>query len=253
MALPAEARPRYPRSMSEASPTTELVTYESHETVAVLRMDDGKANALGPDMIAALLSALDRAESEGKAVVIAGREGRFCAGFDLKVMGSGPKAAMDLVRAGAELFMRIYLHPRPVVIACTGHAMAGGAVMLLCADERLGAEGPFKLGLNEVQIGMPVPALVMDLAEARLERRAFIPSVQFARVHDPAAAVAAGFLDRVVEAKELEGAALETAALLAKLPARAFASTKRRQRGALVERMRSGLEDDLAQVTADLT
>ncbi|MBO6933731.1 MAG: crotonase/enoyl-CoA hydratase family protein [Deltaproteobacteria bacterium] len=234
--------------------TTETILHvEEREGVAVIQMDDGKANALGPAMIHALMDALDTAEAEGQPVVLTGREGRFSAGFDLKVMGSGPEPAKNLVRLGAELFLKVYLHPRPVVIAASGHAMAGGAVLLLCADERFGAEGAFKIGLNEVAIGLPVPWFVTELAEARLERRARIASTLFARIHDPEAAMDAGFLDRLVAPEALLDSAIETAALLAKLPAKSFASTKRSQRQPLVDRVSEGLEADLERVVADLT
>lgn len=238
--------------MSDSTPAP-ILHVEDHDGVALVRMDDGKANALGPAMIHALIDAIDQAEAAGRALVLTGREGRFSAGFDLKVMGSGPEAAKDLVRLGAELFLRVYLHPRPVVIAASGHAMAGGAVLLLCADERFGAEGAFKIGLNEVQIGLPVPQFVNELAEARLERRARIPSTLFARVHDPEAAMDAGFLDRVVAPEALLESAIETAALLAKLPDKSFASTKLSQRQPLADRVRGGLEADLERVVADLT
>lgn len=234
--------------------TSEAIVHRSdRDGVALLRMDDGKANALGPRMMEELMAAIDAAEADEQPIVLTGREGRFCAGFDLKVMGSGPEPAKGLVRAGAHLFLRLYLYPRPVVIAASGHAMAGGAVLLLCADERFGAEGAFKIGLNEVQIGLPVPAFVSELSEARLEKRARIPSTLFARVHDPEAALEAGFLDRLVAPEALLESALETASLLAKLPARSFASTKRDQRSALAERVREGLEADLERVIADLT
>ncbi len=238
--------------MTDSTPAPILQTSE-RDGVALLQMDDGKANALGPQMMRELDAALAAAEAEERPVVLTGREGRFCAGFDLKVMGSGPEQAKDLVRQGAQLFLRLYLHPRPVVIAASGHAMAGGAVLLLCADERLGAKGAFKIGLNEVQIGLPVPAFVNELSEARLEKRARIPSTLFARVHDPEAALDAGFLDRLVAPESLLDSALETASLLAKLPKKSFAGTKRSQRIALAERVRAGLEADLDRVIADLT
>lgn len=238
--------------MTDSNPDP-IVHVEDRDGVTLLRMDDGKANALGPQMMNELMAALDAAEAEERPVVLTGREGRFCAGFDLKVMGSGPQQAKDLVGQGAELFLKLYLHPRPVVIAASGHAMAGGAVLLLCADERFGAEGAFKIGLNEVQIGLPVPEFVNELTEARLEKRARIPSTLLARVHDPEAALDAGFLDRIVAPESLLDSALETATLLSKLPKKSFASTKRSQRAPLAERVRSGLAADLDRVIADLT
>src|SRR5204862_6451033 len=119
-------------------------------------------------MIAALLAALPRAETEAGAMILAGRPGRFCAGFDLKAMMSGPQAATALLGRGADLLMRLYGAGVPLVIACTGHALAGGALVLLTGDVRVGASGEFRIGLNEVSIGLPVPVLAMELARDRL-------------------------------------------------------------------------------------
>src|SRR5262245_23859536 len=113
--------------------------------VAVLQLDDGKANALSPAMIAAIEAALDRAEKEARAVLLLGRDGRFCAGFDLSVMRSGVEPMRALVTAGADLLMHLALHPLPIVVGCTGHALAAGALLLLAADARTGARGEFKI------------------------------------------------------------------------------------------------------------
>lgn len=109
---------------------TQPVAYELENDIAILTMDDGKANALNPAMIKALSEALDRAEREAKAIVLTGRQGIFSGGFDLKVMNEGPQAAAAMVDAGAQLMLRIYLHPLPIVAACTGHAIAAGVIIL---------------------------------------------------------------------------------------------------------------------------
>ncbi len=132
----------------------DLVQYDLREGVARLSLDDGKANAISHAMLDAVNGALDRAEKEAGAVLIAGRPGRFSAGFDLSVMRSGGAAVGELVGGGARLALRLYEFPSPVVAACTGHALAMGAILLLASDTRLGARGDFKLGLNEVAIGM---------------------------------------------------------------------------------------------------
>ena len=136
---------------------SEIVTIRRVDDVAVLEFDDGKANALGNDTIDALLAALDEVDGNADAVVLAGRPGRFSAGFDLKVMGSGPEAAQAMLARGVDLFLRLYLYPRPVVAACTGHAIAAGAIILMSCDLRVGTRGEFKIGLPEVTIGMPLP------------------------------------------------------------------------------------------------
>src|SRR5262245_32988589 len=137
----------------------EVLRYSLEDKVAVVQMDDGKANALSRPMIDALDAALTRAEAEAGAMVLAGRPERFCAGFDLRIMMSGPDAATELLRAGSSLLMHLYGATIPLVIACTGHALAGGALVVLTGDHRVGARGAFRIGLNEVSIGLPVPVL----------------------------------------------------------------------------------------------
>jgi len=221
--------------------------------IARIHLDDGKANALGPPMITALSTALDKAADEAAAVVIAGREGRFCAGFDLKIMGAGPQAAIELVTSGADLLLKLYEHPKPIVAACTGHALAGGAVMLLCCDTRIGVDvDDVKIGLNEVAIGMPVPVFVEELAQARLARNELVAAVLQSQKYTPSEAARVGFLDRVVPPAELEQAALATARALADLPSVAYASTKRSLRAPTIAHVRTTLQDDMERLMRDL-
>src|SRR5262245_1515716 len=184
-----------------------MLDYRLDDGVPVLRLDDGKANALSPAAIAALEAALDRAEKEARAVLVLGREGRLCAGFDLSVMRAGVEPMRALVTAGAELFLRIAVHPLPIVVGCTGHALAAGAILLLAADTRIGARGAFKIGLNEVAIGMALPIFGFELARERLSKRHFTRAAIQAELYDPDEAVAAGFLDRACD----PGAVAETA------------------------------------------
>jgi enoyl-CoA hydratase len=222
------------------------VDYRLQGTVARLHFDDGKANAVSPTVVEAFHQALDRAEKEAGAVLLLGRPGRFCAGFDLNTMGAGPESARGLVAAGAELLLRMAEAPLPIVSACGGHALAMGALLLLASDLRLGAEGEFKIGLNEVAIRMTLPLFAVELARERISRRHLVRATVLAEVYDPAGAAAAGYLDRVVAPAALEGEALAEATRLAELPRRAFAETKRRLREPLVERVRASLRDDMA-------
>lgn len=226
----------------------EPVRYEKEGAVAIVTMDDGKANALGHEMIAALHAALDRAEAEARAVVLAGRAGRFCAGFDLRVLTAGRDVAMPLVRAGSGLFMRLYGLRLPVVAACTGHALAGGAILLLVSDARIGTEGAFKLGLNEVAIGIPLPVLVRQLAEDRIDPRRRIEATLLAEVYDPAGAQAVGYLDEVVSDTALVPRAVERAHALGRLPSKAFATSKASVRGPSIQRIEAGLDDDMERI-----
>lgn len=223
-----------------------ILRYDLDGDVAVLRLDDGKANVIGPDTVTALGEGLTRAEGEAGAVLIIGREGKFSAGFDLSVMTSGVEAMQDLVRSGAELLLRLYASPLPTVAACTGHALAMGSLLLLAGDTRIGAEGPFKLGLNEVAIGMGLPIFAVELARDRLSPRHFTAATIQGQVFDPAGAVDAGYLDRLVPAEELAATAREEAGRLARLRRGAVGHTKSRARQATVDHIRATLDEDMA-------
>lgn len=226
-----------------------LVSYTLEGTTAVLHMDDGKANALGVGMIDALLAGLARAEKEASAILLAGRPERFCAGFDMRVMMSGRDAALALLRQGVELLLGFYGTSLPVVVACSGHALAGGALLALTGDLRLGAAGPFKIGLNEVAIGMPIPLLAMEFARDRLSKRALTRATLLAEVYTPDDAVDAGYLDRVVPAGELLAEAQKEAARLGALSRTAYSATKHLLRRPTVDRIRAALEADMARLT----
>ncbi len=223
------------------------VQYELSGDVAILRLDDGKVNALDPSIIGALRDGLTRAEKEAAAVLLTGRPGRFSAGFNLGVLRTGADAARGLVTAGAELAVHIARHPTPVVIACNGHALAMGAVLLLAADLRIGATGDFKIGFNEVAIGMATPVFLVEFARERLSKRHLLRATVQAEIYAPESAVDAGFLDRVVAPDDLFAIALEESQRLAQLPRVPFARTRGLAIGTVLERIEATLADDMAR------
>jgi enoyl-CoA hydratase len=226
---------------------TDAVRVEHIGPVMVVHLDDGKANALSADVIQAVSAALDHAESDPGvgAVVLHGRSGKFCAGFDLNVMRGGDVGAvLRLVSDGGELVRRCYGSPVPVVAACTGHALAAGALLLLGCDVRVGADVDCKIGLNEVAIGMVLPAWALTIAEDRLSRRHLQRVVVNAVVTGAADAVDSGFLDEVVAGDAVLSTAVERATELAALNGRAYAGTVLALRGPVLARM-------AAQITAD--
>lgn len=225
-------------------------SYQLENKIAVITMDDGKANALSKVMIDGLLAALTRAEGEASAIVLAGRAERFCAGFDLRVMMSSPQAATELLHAGSELLLRLYGATVPLVIACTGHALAGGALVVLTGDYRIGAAGAFKVGLNEVAIGMPVPVLAMELARDRLLPTELPHATLLAKIYDPEGARAAGYLDEVVAAEQVLERAKAEAARLGALGKSPFRATKTRLRGRTIQYIRDTMADDLRTLLA---
>lgn len=225
-------------------------TYEQQDGVATVRLDDGKANALGPGVLEELLDAFDRAEEEQAAVLLAGREGMFSAGFDLKVFAAGGREVVRMLELGAGLLERILSFPRPVVIAASGHAMAAGAFLLLAADRRIGADGQFRIGLNETQIGMTLPWPVIEIARYRLSRRHLDEAVVAARIYSPAEAVDVNYLDEVTAPGALEARAREVAQQLAALDARAYADNKARLRGPAIEATATGTKRMLEEFEA---
>jgi enoyl-CoA hydratase len=209
---------------------TDPVTTTEEDTHVLLTMDDGKANALSFALLDALHDGLDRAQAAGKTVVIVGRPGRFSAGFDLNVMREGGEPMVRLLRRGAETAVRLMGFETPVVLGVSGHALAMGALLCLSADYRVGIRGDFKIGLNEVAIGMTLPWFGIELARARLAPTHVDRAVGLAQICDPDAAVGAGYLDEVVEADTLLGHVGALAQVLSGLDMRAHAATKRRLR-----------------------
>ena len=175
-----------------------LVSYQLKDSVAAITMDDGKVNVMSTAMQTGLNEALDRAEADGAVVLLRGRDGVFSAGFDLNVLRErGPDAA-TMVRGGFELAYRVLSFPQPVVVACTGHAIAMGAFLLLSGDYRVGAAGPFKFVANEVAIGLTLPQAAVEVLRARLTPSAFGRAAILSETFTPDNAVESGFLDRVV-------------------------------------------------------
>ncbi len=217
------------------------ITVDIQNDVAHLAVDDGKANALSFDLIAEFHAQLDDAEANAKAVLISGRDGRFCAGFDLSVMRDSPEKARDLVNAGGHLLLRLFENKLPIVIACTGHALAAGGLMLLSADTRIGAKGDFKIGLNETAIGMVLPVFGIELPKARLGKEHLTPAVIQGRMHSPDEASMAGFLDAVVPPETLIETSIKAAETLSQLPQAAYYGNKKLIRKAAIEAIRAGL------------
>jgi len=218
---------------------TSLTTYELVDGIATITMDDGKANALSVDMLAALSAAFDRAEADAAVIVLTGRERTFSGGFDLRTEPAGWPA---MVAAGARLAERLLSFPQPVLAACNGNAVAMGGFLLLACDVRIGAAGDFKLGLNEVAIGLTVPWFGIALAEHRLARPYADRCVTTGALLDPQEACTAGFLDRVVAPEALYGEARAGAGALAAIHRTAHAATKLRIRERALAGVRAGLE-----------
>lgn len=221
-----------------------MLTTEQYEHAVVARWDDGGVNSVNHGTLAGLVRTLDDAIEAQRPLVIMGRDRIFSSGFDLEIFDQGVEATAELVEAGARFLHRMVSAPVPVIIGATGHAVAMGALLLMAADRRIGVDGRYKVGLNEVSIGMGLPRFAVTLAEARLSKRHLLSATAFARIYTPADAVDAGYLDAVVKVEELEAAVLAEAEAAAKLHRGAFAVTKARVRGPLADQLDAAIFAD---------
>lgn len=208
----------------------ELINLDINEKIAVITLKNGKVNAISPQVINEINDALDQAESAGAVVIITGREGLFSGGYDLNTMKESSAAAVGLVTAGSTLSRRLLSFPFPVIGACSGHAIAKGAFLLLSCDVRIGTKGPYKIGLNEVAIGMTMHQAGIELARNRIPINYLTRSVITAELFDPETAIVAGFLDTAVEYENLMSTAIATAKQLLTLDMTAHYGTKLKER-----------------------
>lgn len=227
-----------------------IVSYRLDSAVATITMDDGKVNALSHRMFSELSRALDQAEADRAVVVITGRPGVFSAGFDLPVLRAGGDDSVALLHAGFLLAERLLAFPAPVVIACTGHAIAMGVFLVLSGDYRIGTAGAYKITANEVAIGMTMPRAAIEICRQRLAPAPLSRALVLAEPFTPEDAVAAGFVDRVVPAAELAGTARAVAGMMAALDRKAHVETKLRLRGPMLAALRQAIEADHAEYAA---
>ena len=222
----------------------ERTSYSLEDGIATITLDDGKVNVLSNEMLAEINGALDRAVADEAVVILTGRPGILSAGFYLPVLqGGGPDAAAMLA-SGFALAVRLLSAPRPVVIACPGHAIAMASFLLLSADYRIGAEGSYRIVANEVAIGMTLPKTAVEICRGRLATSHFARATTLSEVYANEGAVAAGFLDRVVPADRLAETAREVATQLATLVPDAYVATKRRVRHDTLTAVLAALESD---------
>jgi enoyl-CoA hydratase len=225
--------------------TTDSVHYSLQGQVATIRIDDGKRNALSPQLLHEIYDALDQAQTDRAIVILTGREAVFSAGFDLKVMKRGGIEALRMLRAGYALTARVMAYPFPVIAACNGHSLAMGVFLMLSADYVIGSRGDFKIAANEVGIGMTMPRVAAAVLRNRLTPAAFQRAVALAEYFDAESALSAGFFDELVEPVDLLPRAEALANLYKGLDPRAHRVSKRRMRAALIRKIRFAILPDL--------
>ncbi len=223
----------------------ECVSIQITNNVATITIENGKANAISHQVIEQLNLALDQAEQQGCVVVITGQSGVFSAGYDLKVMTKSHASAVALVNQGSLLAKRLFEFPLPVVMAASGHAVAKGGFLLLAADYRVGVEGEFKIGLNEVAIGIPMHFAGIEIARYRIPKGYFSRVVNLAEMLSPTQAIAAGFLDEAVAPEELLSRAQKLAESFSQLDPKAYALTKQKGSGDFLHRLEQAIQRDL--------
>ncbi|MFQ3323568.1 MAG: enoyl-CoA hydratase [Pseudomonadales bacterium] len=222
----------------------DLVSYKLDKNIATITMHNGKVNAMSPAHINAINSALNQAEDDNVVVMLVGQPGIFSAGFDLKVFQADAAAGVEMVKAGSTLCLRMLAFPTPIIGVCTGHSLAQGCFTLMACDYRIGVDGPFQLGLNEVQIGMTMHHFGIELPRARMPPSHFNRSVNTAQMYSPVDAIEAGFLDRVVTVGDLMPTALEEAQRLAGLDLSAHKATKLKMRTELLKTLDDAITKD---------
>lgn len=223
---------------------TDVVATTIENNVATITIQNGKVNAISHQVIADINAALDQAEQAKTVVVITGTPGMLSAGYDLNVMRESMSKAMELVQKGSTLSRRLLSFPFPVLVACPGHAVAKGAFLLLSADYRIGVEGDFKIGLNEVAIGMSMHDAGVELARGRLAPVFFNRSVILAEMVNPQDAITMGFLDKVVSESEFSATVNFIAQSMTKLDMKAHYNTKLKARADLLAKLDIAIKND---------
>lgn len=227
---------------------SDLLRVQEEPSCTLIVLDDGKANALSSAMLAAIDAALDAAEARGVPVVLAGRPGVLSGGFDLKVMQADDDAArMAMVFAGFEVAYRLVSLPLPVVIGCTGHAIAMGVFLLCTGDRRIGAAGEYRIGANETALGIVMPQFATELVQGRLTPAAADRALITGDFFSPVAAAEAGFLDEVVAPDEVVACAVAAAEALSAYDMGVYGATKRRVRGPWLTSLRAAIDANARQ------
>jgi enoyl-CoA hydratase len=219
-----------------------VLSIDEQPPLRFVRLDTGRKNALTLDAIQELAEAFGPDE-ESPVVVLSGRPGAFCVGLDNATLAKGEAEREEILAAMGELLFAIVSGPTRLVAVCEGHAVAGGAMLLLVADLRIGTRGNYKIGFTEPAMGMPLPSLPAILARERLDRRRLHAVTVLGRTVGPDEAVSAGFLDEVVETEEMLRETTHRRAIeIAALTERAYRGTLESVWGAALEAMRESVE-----------
>ncbi len=216
------------------------IQIEVIRTIAVLRIDRPPANAVDLDLaneFATVLESIGTDDSIG-ALIVTGAGSCFSAGLDLKVLPTYDRAQQQsMVINLNRLFGGLYGLPLPTIAAVNGHAIAGGVILTLACDYRIGAEGDYKVGLAEMRVGVPFPVAAMAIVQSELSRPVARAMVLTARNSNPSEAVKLGFLDELQSLDWLLPRALDVAEEMAALPRSNYRLIKRQLRASALSRI----------------
>lgn len=221
---------------------------EADDGLVTLTLDDGRLNALTTEVFREIQIALSDL-SDAPAVVIAGREGMFTAGLNTKVLTDiTPEDLRTLLEVFARTVMQLWCEPRPVVAACTGHAIAAGTMLAMATDHAVAARGDYRWGLTETQIGFPLPEFAIALSRGNVRADRLDDLLLPGTVIGPDEAAAVGFADEVADPDDVLPRAQARARELMGLPVATYAMTKRRLRGDVARRVLAQLGEDLDDI-----
>jgi enoyl-CoA hydratase len=229
-----------------------VIELSQENGIAVLTMRHGKANTLDIEFCEGLAVRFETIlMSDARAVVVIGQGRIFSAGVDLvRLTAEGADYVRRFLPALHRLYDSVFNFPRPVVAAVNGHAVAGGCVLACCADRRvMGREGG-RIGITELLVGVPFPALAFEIMRAAVPNRFFPDTVLSGATFPPEVALERGLIDELVEPADVLPRALAAAQTLAALAPEAFAVTKRQLRQPIAER---SARDDYARIEAEVT
>jgi enoyl-CoA hydratase len=230
----------------------ERVKYEINSNIARITMDDGKANAMNPDFFSGLGTAIDRCiEDDASVLIISGREGFFSGGLDLKLMSKiTPDDLREMLRTFGHTLLKVFALPVPTIALCTGHAIAGGAMLAYACDLRYAIDGPFKIHMNELETGIaPLPTWMLLIGRSAIPTQSFNEALMHARPYSPKEAYERNILNGLgADADEVFALASASAENLAKLNRKAYAVSKERMRRKEVEEARILMESEIADL-----
>jgi enoyl-CoA hydratase len=216
-----------------------MIHREDRDAITVLRVEHGKANAVDVELFDALRQHLDQLEWSGqKAIVLTGTGNSFSAGVDLfRVLEGGTDYVRRFLPVLTATVRRLFSYPRPVVAAVNGHAIAGGFVLACACDARVATSDPAKMGLTELLVGVPFPVAALEAVRFLVPDHVVQRMIYTGRLLHPAETHELGLVDELAAPEKVVDTAVELAGRLARIPAAAFALTKKQLRAARLDNM----------------